>query len=184
MGTFGATRIITPGNAVIAHDDLEAAASSAAVLLAPLTYTGSAAHVVLFHPDVRKFAIRARGIFTVRAADPVVCAYLLYYADANAPRIQVGDTSIPSDGSIITRRVYSFASATTITLSCVVATTEQDGTYKYSPSSVAPFQTMQGDTEGSFTEEFCPVNKAFGMLVLTSTAGSVTGSIEAQVIAV
>ena len=120
MGTFGATRTIAAGGSVIAHDNLEAAASSAAILLAPLTYSGSDAHVVLFHPDVKGIRVRVRGVLTAKATDPVVCIYLLYYRDGNVARIQGGDTSIPADGTILTARLRTSTSATVFTLPCTV----------------------------------------------------------------
>lgn len=180
MGTFGAARSLAPGNAVIAHDDLQATASSATILLNPLTYSGSAAHVCLFHPALTSFSVRARGIFTSTTTSPAVCLYLLYYRDGNVTKLQSGDTNIPSDGTILHRRLYNGTALGTapITLNCTFATVEGDSTYKYSP--------MTPDAGGHFqyaasapdyiSSVDIPRRNAMGIVVLTSTAGNVAGS--------
>lgn len=180
MGTFGATRILEPGNSVIAHDDLQATASSATILLNPLTYSGSAAHVCLFHPALTSFSVRARGIFTSTVSSPAVCLYLLYYRDGNVARIQAGDTNIPSDGTILHRRLYNATADGTapITLTCTFAGVEGDSTYKYSPMSTdgGAHTHFSAATPDYVSNVDIPRRNAMGIVVLTSTAGNVAGS--------
>lgn len=189
MGTFGTTQQVSAGESVIAHTDLEAAASSATILLAPLTYSGSAARAVLFNDNVERFAVRARGEFTARATDPIVNIYLLYYRDGNVARIEPGATSIPSDGTILFTRVPTPGGTWDITLPCTVASTEKDSTYKYSPVAVNDYfnnhagYLVASTDPGGMASNFIWRDSAFGVLVLTQTAGSVTGSVEAQVLA-
>lgn len=189
MGTFGATRVLEPGGSVIAHDDLQASASSATILLNPLTYSGSAAHVCLFHPALTSFSVRARGIFTSTTTIPAVCLYLLYYRDGNVTKLQSGDTSIPSDGTILHRRLYNAAAleGAVISLDCTFATVEGDSTYKYSPmkpSTGANIGYTASTPDYSSAVEI-PRRTAMGVLVLTSQAGNVAGSsdtLEAQLL--
>lgn len=194
MGTFGATKTVGAGNAAIAHTDLQATASAGAVLLAPLTYSGSAAQVVLFGEDVKCFLVRARGMFTTRASDPTICIYRLYMRDGNVARINAdGSTSqtVPSDGTWLTRRVPLGSDGTSFnhTLPCTVAQTESDSTYRYSPTLLANAGYAQ--SYGSVSTDYLgvatiPRDNAFGVIVLCSTAGSVSGSsdtLEAQVLA-
>lgn len=188
MGTFGAARSLAPGNAVIAHDNLQATASSATVLLNPLTYSGSAAHVVLFHPGVTNYIIRARGIFTSRTTDPFVCVYRLYYRDGNVTPVGPGDTSVAADGTILHIREYAQDGTSTFFLPCTFAAVEGDSTYKYSPYALNSISGIGSDSAGTVQGfRFWKRNNEFGIIVLTSTAGNVAGSsdtLEAQVIAV
>ncbi len=192
MGTFGAAVGVGPGQSAIAHTDLQAAASSATILLAPLTYSGSAARAVLFGPDVDRFTVRARGEFTTRTTDPIVDIYLLYYRDGNVARIEPGATSIPSDGTILFQRMPDAAGVFDFTLAVTVATTEKDSTYKYSPQSVNTFYNSRAGylsaatDPGGMASNFIWRDSAFGVLVLTQTAGNVSGgndTLEAQVLA-
>lgn len=180
MGTFGATRTVGPGNIVVAHDNLQATASSATILLAPLTYSGSDAHLVLFHPNVDRFTVFSRGEFTTRVADPIVNIYLVYAANGNVIP-NVGDTSIASDGTYITRRAFDGFGSPDITLDVTVATAPKDSTYKYSPNTLNAFYNTKAGyltaatDPGGMTSSFIWRDGAIGCLVLTQTAGNVSG---------
>lgn len=189
MGTFGATQTVAPGNSAIAHTDLQAAASSATVLLTPLTYSGSAARVVLFHPKVVSFSVRARGEFTALTTSPIVCIYWLFARDGNVTAIKAGDTSIADTGTFLTSRVQNSGGNYTHVLDCTVATSDKDSTYKYSPFSIQTnaysfeYGTSSTDYKASLV---IPRRSAIGVVVLTSTAGNVSGgndTLEAQVMA-
>jgi hypothetical protein len=188
MGTFGATVSVAPGNSAIAHTDLQAAASSATVLLAPLTYSGSAARVVLFHPNVVSFSVRARGDFSALTTSPVVCIYYLYAANGNVT-VSPGDTNIPDAGTLLTNRALNPSGTYTHTLDCTVATADKDSFYKYSPLVLST--SGYGTTYGSASTDIIATRmlnrmSALGVIVLTSTAGNVSGGtdvLEAQVMA-
>ena len=191
MGTFGATQTVGVGESAIAHTDLQATASSATILLAPLTYSGSAARVVLFHAGVTKFAVRLRGSYTAATVNPIVCIYMVYPRDGNLS-ISPGDTAIPDTGTILTRRVYDSAGGTNITLDATVATNEKDSVYKYSPLGINQFfNTLVGYSAaatdpGGFATPHIMRDGAIGCIVLTQTLGAVSGAsdtLEAQVLA-
>ena len=187
MGTFGATQTIQAGGSAIAHTNLQATAASATVLLAPLTYSGSDARVVLLHPDVDRFVVRSRGIYDTHTTSPIINGYLLYYRDGNVDRIQPGDTNIPDDGTILTRRIEVGITSYVITLNTTVATTEKDSTYKYSPIYGSHFSnTRIGYLAAQQTCAFIYRDSAFGILFHVHTQGNVSGlsdTCEAQVLA-
>jgi len=180
MGTFGATRTVGPGNIVVAHDNLQATASSSTILLAPLTYSGSDAHLVLFHPNVDRFTVLGRGEYTTLGTNPVVNIYLVYAANGNVIP-NVGDTSIASDGTYIARRCPDAVGSYDITLDMTVATSNKDSTYKYSPNSINAFYNTKagylaaGTDPGGMATSFIWRDGAIGCLVLGQTQGAVSG---------